>query len=78
MTLQLLFLDGEEAFGEWTGTDSLYGARHLAERMAKTAHQPGVTQLQAIVSASPSQELVQIILQWVKEASYMGGTFSTQ
>lgn len=28
-----LFLDGEEAFGEWTQTDSLYGSRHLAERM---------------------------------------------
>lgn len=48
VTLQLLFLDGEEAFGQWTDTDSLYGARHLAERMAKTPHQPGITQLQAI------------------------------
>jgi glutaminyl-peptide cyclotransferase len=26
-TLQLVFFDGEEAFGEWTHTDSLYGAR---------------------------------------------------
>lgn len=25
--LQILFLDGEEAFDEWTATDSLYGAR---------------------------------------------------
>ncbi|KHN81540.1 Glutaminyl-peptide cyclotransferase-like protein [Toxocara canis] len=31
VTLQLLFLDGEEAFGEWTHSDSLYGARHLAK-----------------------------------------------
>ncbi|XP_056396624.1 glutaminyl-peptide cyclotransferase-like protein isoform X2 [Hyla sarda] len=33
LTLQLFFLDGEEAFGDWTETDSLYGARHLAERL---------------------------------------------
>jgi hypothetical protein len=26
-TLQLLFLDGEEAFQDWTDTDSIYGAR---------------------------------------------------
>ncbi|KAF8301111.1 hypothetical protein DL93DRAFT_2090838 [Clavulina sp. PMI_390] len=31
-TLQLLFLDGEEAFKEWTKDDSIYGARHLAAR----------------------------------------------
>jgi len=29
-TLTLLFLDGEEAFHDWTDTDSTYGARHLA------------------------------------------------
>lgn len=51
MTLQLLFFDGEEAFEEWSNTDSLYGARHLAEQMAKTPHHLGVSQLQAIVSA---------------------------
>jgi hypothetical protein len=27
---QLVFFDGEEAFREWTATDSLYGSRHLA------------------------------------------------
>lgn len=26
-TLTLLFLDGEEAFHDWTATDSIYGAR---------------------------------------------------
>ncbi|CAI6340524.1 unnamed protein product [Periconia digitata] len=30
MGIQLLFLDGEEAFMHWTDTDSLYGARSLA------------------------------------------------
>jgi len=31
----LAFLDGEEAFGEWSDTDSLYGSRHLADRWGK-------------------------------------------
>ncbi|KAK5090515.1 hypothetical protein LTS08_002580 [Lithohypha guttulata] len=29
--LQVLFLDGEEAFHSWTATDSIYGARALAD-----------------------------------------------
>jgi len=28
----LVWLDGEEAFGQWTPTDSLYGSRHLARK----------------------------------------------
>lgn len=48
VTLQLLFLDGEEAFEQWTAIDSLYGARHLAERMAQTQHIHGGTEIQAI------------------------------
>lgn len=35
-TLQFIFLDGEEAFVDWTSTDSVYGARHLAERWEST------------------------------------------
>jgi Zn-dependent M28 family amino/carboxypeptidase len=31
----LVWFDGEEAFGEWTATDSLYGSRHLADRWAR-------------------------------------------
>lgn len=52
MTLQLVFFDGEEAFEEWTDTDSLYGSRHLAELMARTPHPSGATKtslLQAVV-----------------------------
>ena len=30
-TLQLIFLDGEEAFERWTATDSIYGARRLSD-----------------------------------------------
>ena len=30
----LVFFDGEEAFHDWTDTDSLYGSRHLADKWA--------------------------------------------
>ena len=33
MSLQVIFTDGEEAFKSWTPTDSIYGARRLAEDM---------------------------------------------
>jgi len=36
LTLQLVFFDGEEAFENWTSTDSIYGARHLAHKWATT------------------------------------------
>ncbi|MDQ2900884.1 MAG: M28 family peptidase, partial [Acidobacteriota bacterium] len=32
--IYIVFLDGEEAFNQWTDTDSLYGSRHLAEKWA--------------------------------------------
>lgn len=28
-----MFFDGEEAFQQWTQTDSLYGSRHLANKL---------------------------------------------
>ncbi|RKO90088.1 hypothetical protein BDK51DRAFT_35965 [Blyttiomyces helicus] len=39
-TLQLIFFDGEEAYGLWSATDSLYGSRHLAEKWAATYTAP--------------------------------------
>ncbi|XP_077704448.1 glutaminyl-peptide cyclotransferase-like protein isoform X3 [Canis aureus] len=48
VTLQLLFLDGEEALKEWGPTDSLYGSRHLAQLMESAPHSPGPTRIQAI------------------------------
>jgi glutaminyl-peptide cyclotransferase len=36
--VQIIFLDGEEAFLSWTHTDSLYGARALAEHMDSQFH----------------------------------------
>ncbi|XP_071761918.2 glutaminyl-peptide cyclotransferase [Centroberyx gerrardi] len=43
LTLQLLFFDGEEALFQWTSTDSLYGSRHLAQKMERTPHPAGAT-----------------------------------
>jgi glutaminyl-peptide cyclotransferase len=37
-TIELLFLDGEEAFVEWNATDSTYGSRHYVQN-ARTAGQ---------------------------------------
>lgn len=36
--IQIIFLDGEEAFKSWTATDSVYGARSLAEEWDNTVH----------------------------------------
>ncbi|KAJ1511817.1 hypothetical protein HMI54_000484 [Coelomomyces lativittatus] len=30
--IQFVFFDGEEAFKDWSSTDSIYGARHLAQK----------------------------------------------
>jgi len=30
----LVFFDGEEAVGEWSATDSVYGSRHLVEKLS--------------------------------------------
>lgn len=33
VTVWLVFFDGEEAFVQWSSTDSLYGSRHLAQKL---------------------------------------------
>lgn len=33
VSLKFIFFDGEEAFRQWGPTDSIYGARHLAEML---------------------------------------------
>jgi glutaminyl-peptide cyclotransferase len=49
-TLQLIFFDGEEAVRQWTSTDSIYGARHLATKMRNTnvQGQQNLNQIDAI------------------------------
>jgi glutaminyl-peptide cyclotransferase len=46
--IKLIFFDGEEAFKMWTKTDSLYGSRHLADKMDKTPGVNGKTELENI------------------------------
>ena len=38
----LVFLDGEEAFHEWTATDSVYGSRHLAAQLQSNGGVPKI------------------------------------
>ncbi|VDL18204.1 unnamed protein product [Hymenolepis diminuta] len=45
IALQLIFFDGEEAFKEWTDTDSTYGSRHLAAKMS-TSDSHGCSDIQ--------------------------------
>ena len=39
--IQIVFMDGEEAFLRWTDTDSIYGARAMAEEWDNTYHPAG-------------------------------------
>jgi glutaminyl-peptide cyclotransferase len=41
----IVFFDGEEAFRDWSDTDSLYGSRHLAERWKKEGLLPRIKAL---------------------------------
>ena len=41
--IQIMLLDGEEAFDVWSETDSLYGARALAEEWEETSYAVGST-----------------------------------
>ena len=34
-TVYLVWFDGEEAYGQWSEIDSLYGSRHLADKWSK-------------------------------------------
>lgn len=49
----MMFFDGEEAYKEWTETDSLYGSRHLAKKLKDTfdTNYPGTKQIDNIVSS---------------------------
>jgi len=40
ITLQLVFFDGEEAFHDWTDTDSIYGARSVAQSSNRNTYEP--------------------------------------
>lgn len=41
----LVFFDGEEAFGEWSDTNGIYGSRHLAETWSRQGMLPRIRAL---------------------------------
>jgi len=46
LTYWLVFFDGEEALKQWSPTDSLYGSRHLADKLASERR---LTQIKALI-----------------------------
>ena len=48
--IQIILLDGEEAFHTWTDTDSLYGSRSLAASMESTLH-PALSTFKSEISS---------------------------
>src|SRR5205814_4936232 len=46
LTYWLVFFDGEEALKQWSASDSLYGSRHLAEKLAGEGK---LTQIKALI-----------------------------
>ncbi len=44
-TIELLFLDGEEAFEQWAGTDHTYGSRHYVSAAQKAGTLRGIRAL---------------------------------
>lgn len=45
ISVKLVFFDGEEAFQEWGPTDSIYGARHLAQKWQDEQFLPRIDML---------------------------------
>jgi len=52
VTLEFIFFDGEEAFKEWTPTDSIYGSRHLAQLWQNTPFPPPSPTSTAVTSST--------------------------
>ncbi|RVE45920.1 hypothetical protein evm_009393 [Chilo suppressalis] len=46
LSVMFIFFDGEEAFRQWGPTDSIYGARHLAQKWERTPYRDGANNLQ--------------------------------
>ncbi len=79
----LVFFDGEEAFGEWSDADSLYGSRHLA---AKWRADGTISKLKALINVDmigdrdlkivkemySSEPLQRLVWQIARELGYAG------
>lgn len=60
LSLMFIFFDGEEAFRQWGPTDSIYGARHLAQAWDGTQYKDGANHLKRMVSVS--QRLLSLLI----------------
>ena len=58
--LQVILFDGEEAFESWTATDSIYGARSLAEHWENTYH-PALSTFSTPLSAISLMVLLDLL-----------------
>lgn len=77
----VVFLDGEEAYGPWTETDSVYGSRHLAEKWSSEGM---ISRIRALINVdmigdkdlgildegNSSQSLRRIVWQTARELGY--------
>ncbi|KAI9502272.1 hypothetical protein GGI25_001558 [Coemansia spiralis] len=61
-TLQLVFFDGEEAYEDWTSTDSIYGARHLADLWEHNPDPATVAALNGAAQHKPELERVELMV----------------
>ncbi len=77
----LVFFDGEEAVGDWTSTDSLYGSRHLAAKWLAdgsirqihamiNVDMIGDQQLDLLKNPNGSQTLTRLVWQIAAERGY--------
>ncbi|KAJ1795286.1 hypothetical protein LPJ59_004376 [Coemansia sp. RSA 2399] len=62
VALQLVFFDGEEAYVQWTSTDSLYGARHLAEFWEHSPDPATAAALSNLMQQKPELERIDVMV----------------
>jgi hypothetical protein len=58
MTIEVLFLDGEESTGEWRGTDHTYGSRHYVEAARRDGSLAGAKALVLVDMIADRQLLI--------------------
>lgn len=79
--LWIVFFDGEEAVGQWSASDSLYGSRHQAAQWAASSHLSridalinvdmiGDKDLNLLQDLNSSPRLVRLVWQVARELGY--------
>ncbi|KAJ1819011.1 hypothetical protein LPJ56_003731 [Coemansia sp. RSA 2599] len=62
LSLQLIFFDGEEAYHDWTTTDSIYGSRYLASVWEKNPDPATVSALSATTQHIPELKRIDVMV----------------